>query len=417
MGRNELNRDGGVLFVRVISIDEHALPHQFAGFFVGLLGLRAIRARVSLEKDDGFDLTLEVDALGEDIVVIELDSTVDSHSKASKLTRLYSHVAAGPKLHNMVSHVNQFHKICERGCRKSRNFNADERASQAYAGSMSLDPEDQRPPYQQVASALRAAILTGKIAPGQKLPSQRELGETYGVARMTVQQALRILKDEGLTYSRQGSGVYARERVARPVGLRPHIERAMESSEVVIDFHGYTAETLQGALAEPLDKIRAGRLTPQSLRLRLLLPDLNANIPIPRAASNRAEENDLVRGRMSSISVRSVESLASSMRELQEVGLIHEAHIVIRRMASSPTFKAYLINERDAFHALYPIVKRTVSIQEEDLEIFDAMGKDATLFQHSDDGDPSSVATQFVHQLRGWYESVWDCATSEEVIL
>ena len=57
-----------------------------------------------------------------------------------------------------------------------------------------------------MANALRAAILTRKLAPGEKLPSGNELASRYGVARMTVQQAIRLLRDEGQIVSRQGSG-------------------------------------------------------------------------------------------------------------------------------------------------------------------------------------------------------------------
>lgn len=46
---------------------------------------------------------------------------------------------------------------------------------------MSLDPDDTRPPYLQVATALRAAILTREIGLCDKLPSQNELVERYGV--------------------------------------------------------------------------------------------------------------------------------------------------------------------------------------------------------------------------------------------
>lgn len=73
---------------------------------------------------------------------------------------------------------------------------------------------------------LRARILTGEYEPGGQLPSQAALSEEFGVARMTIQQALRILEDDGLVSSRQGSGMFARERTAKPVGLRPHIEQA-----------------------------------------------------------------------------------------------------------------------------------------------------------------------------------------------
>jgi DNA-binding GntR family transcriptional regulator len=91
---------------------------------------------------------------------------------------------------------------------------------------MTLDPEDPRPPYQQVANSLRASILTRKFSPGDKLPSQQQLATHYGVAPMTIQQALRLLREEGLILSRSGSGVFVRERTERPVGLRPHVERS-----------------------------------------------------------------------------------------------------------------------------------------------------------------------------------------------
>src|SRR5437868_3652092 len=118
----------------------------------------------------------------------------------------------------------------------------------------SLDPDDPRPPYKQVANALRAAILTRKLEPGEKLPSGVELAKAYGVARMTVQQAIRLLRDEGLVSSRQGSGVFVRERTGRPVELRPHLERAFDTPTVTIDFAGFSGETLLGMLQEPLDK-------------------------------------------------------------------------------------------------------------------------------------------------------------------
>src|SRR4051812_1559109 len=125
---------------------------------------------------------------------------------------------------------------------------------------MTFDPDDPRPPYQQVASDLRAKILTKQFEPGEKLPSGPELSKHYGVARMTVQQAIRILRHAGLPVPRQGSGVFVRARTERPVGLRPHIERAFEAEHVTVDFAGFSGETLAGVMAKPLDKIRSGRL-------------------------------------------------------------------------------------------------------------------------------------------------------------
>lgn len=76
-------------------------------------------------------------------------------------------------------------------------------------------PHDKRPLYLQVAEALRHAITSGEFAPGQQLPSRLEMATLYKVAPMTVQHALRELRDEGLIVSIQGHGVFVSEQGAR----------------------------------------------------------------------------------------------------------------------------------------------------------------------------------------------------------
>lgn len=68
--------------------------------------------------------------------------------------------------------------------------------------------EDSRPPYLQAAEALRDAIASGELRPGQRLPSAEELRKRFGVSASTVQNALRVLKQEGLVYSQLGRGSY-----------------------------------------------------------------------------------------------------------------------------------------------------------------------------------------------------------------
>lgn len=153
----------------------------------------------------------------------------------------------------------------------------------------SLDPDDPRTPSQQIANQIRAAIKLGRLAAGEKLPSQPELAERYGVARETVKAALRPLYAERLLISRQGSGVYVRAQTELPVGLRPHIEAAFERPHVRIDFAGFSGETLNNTLAEVLDKVRAGRLTPESIAVRVMLSDPGVPLALPcRAAPTPA---------------------------------------------------------------------------------------------------------------------------------
>ncbi|GAB3433588.1 GntR family transcriptional regulator [Actinophytocola sediminis] len=74
----------------------------------------------------------------------------------------------------------------------------------------SLDPDDPRAPYLQVAGALRAAIRSGEHAPGAQLPTYQELAETWGVAINTAKSAVTLLRDEGLVVTRHGKGSFVR---------------------------------------------------------------------------------------------------------------------------------------------------------------------------------------------------------------
>ncbi|MGH3556300.1 MAG: GntR family transcriptional regulator [Mycobacterium sp.] len=66
------------------------------------------------------------------------------------------------------------------------------------------------PPYRQIASMLREAISSGRLPPGERLPSETELIEHFGVARMTVRQAVQELRSEGLVVAEHGRGVFVR---------------------------------------------------------------------------------------------------------------------------------------------------------------------------------------------------------------
>lgn len=75
---------------------------------------------------------------------------------------------------------------------------------------MELSHDDPRPVYLQIAAALREDIAAGRLGHGSRLPSGRELAKEFGTALMTVQHALRVLRDEGLVLPQQGRGVFVR---------------------------------------------------------------------------------------------------------------------------------------------------------------------------------------------------------------
>ena len=66
------------------------------------------------------------------------------------------------------------------------------------------------PVSEQVYDAMRDALKKGVWAPGEKIPTEMELSDTFGVNRMTVRMALQRLIGMGLLESRVGDGTYAK---------------------------------------------------------------------------------------------------------------------------------------------------------------------------------------------------------------
>jgi GntR family transcriptional regulator len=67
-------------------------------------------------------------------------------------------------------------------------------------------------PYQGIVEELRASILDGRLAAGERLPSENELAERYGTSRPTVRRAIALLKAEGLVNTEQGRGAFVRPK-------------------------------------------------------------------------------------------------------------------------------------------------------------------------------------------------------------
>jgi DNA-binding transcriptional regulator YhcF (GntR family) len=276
-----------------------------------------------------------------------------------------------------------------------------------------LDPDDPRTPSRQIANQLRAAILSRKLQPGDQLPSQPELAKRYGVARETIKNAMRYLTEERLIITRQGSGAYVRARTERQVGLRPHLEAAFQREHVTIDFAGFSGETLNNTLSEVLDKVRAGRLTPESLRMRILTSDTSAPMVIPRRV-DASETDHSLQKRADRIARRSLDSIIDSVTELADMGILKSANVEVRVNNLTPWFKLYIFNTEEVFYGFYPIVERTVTLDGESATIYDLMGKDAILFEFSStDEDETSNGPQYVEEAKQWFDSVWSTVAQE----
>lgn len=90
----------------------------------------------------------------------------------------------------------------------------------------------------QIADQIRASILNGDFAPGDKLPPERELVKMFGVSRPSVREALNILESAGMVSTYQGGGTIVLSLVeasdAHPLRklIRLEKDRALDVIEV-----------------------------------------------------------------------------------------------------------------------------------------------------------------------------------------
>lgn len=67
--------------------------------------------------------------------------------------------------------------------------------------------------YREVYSDIKRDILTNHYRAGNLLPTQEELSEKYNISRLTLKKSLHLLEEEGLIFSKRGSGTYVRQRL------------------------------------------------------------------------------------------------------------------------------------------------------------------------------------------------------------
>lgn len=86
------------------------------------------------------------------------------------------------------------------------------------------------PVYAQIANELRQNINQGTYQVGDKLPTENQLSDRYGVNRHTVRRAIALLKSEGLLRVDQGRGTFvAGMPIQYPIGKRVRYNAAMKA--------------------------------------------------------------------------------------------------------------------------------------------------------------------------------------------
>ena len=97
-----------------------------------------------------------------------------------------------------------------------------------------------------MAAGIRRRIASGDLKIGDRLPTEEELTESFGIARTTLREALRILESQGLIHIRRGRGGGATVTM-------PDLERLAEPLAVMLQLHRTSVGDLDAArrLIEP----------------------------------------------------------------------------------------------------------------------------------------------------------------------
>lgn len=104
--------------------------------------------------------------------------------------------------------------------------------------------------YEQVVDQLLERIHAGTFAPSERLPTERELGELFGVSRGVIREAIKVLGTLGVVESRQGSGTYVSANLVPSVS-RALVLSAKPEEQSILDLMEFRAplERLGAALA------------------------------------------------------------------------------------------------------------------------------------------------------------------------
>lgn len=124
----------------------------------------------------------------------------------------------------------------------------------------------------RLADQLARRIEAGELSPDQRLPTEQQLSEQFGVSRTVVREAVSRLKSMGLLVSRQGAGVFVAPRgQARALAFDPAVLGSLEAVVQVVEVR----RALEGEVAA----LAAQRITPAKAgAIRAALDRLEATV-------------------------------------------------------------------------------------------------------------------------------------------
>lgn len=271
---------------------------------------------------------------------------------------------------------------------------------------------------QEIADALRDRIRAGDLKAGDRLPTQAELAEEFGVERGTVRQALSSLQSDGLL-SNTGRGSPPRIADVPPtrdepqttmVGLAPRLAEAFAAPHVRIDAACLTAETLMQALSEPVRLIHEGAIHPKSIDVRILLPSREITLAFPVPVEGRTDDDPVHRRWLEQRNAQG-HVLRHNLQTLRHSHGI-DVRVTFRALPFTPPVKLYLLNGAEALIAYYMITRREEAVDSGGvLDMYDAIGSTSLLFSFEKQAGQRDAS--FVEESQKWFNALWETITTD----
>ena len=115
---------------------------------------------------------------------------------------------------------------------------------------ISLNYRDSRPIYEQIKDGLRKLIVTGAMAPDEKLPSVRSLATQLSINPNTIQRAYNELESEGYIYSVPGKGSFAAGNAGADKARRQELLAKVKELVAELRYLGVSDEELRALVME-----------------------------------------------------------------------------------------------------------------------------------------------------------------------
>ena len=130
--------------------------------------------------------------------------------------------------------------------------------------------------YEEVAEQIKQAIFDGILKPGDRLPSERDLCETFGVGRPTIREALRILSIMGLVEIKTG----ANGSTVKDLDITQYLEAVREQLAFLIRIEDETIDRLwevRKYVEIGIAHLAAEKASPEEIkRLERIISDMKA---------------------------------------------------------------------------------------------------------------------------------------------